>query len=82
MIVSKYAFTWSVSEHLLKYNGINELNCERMKTSENPQLYHEYSLMILIMQIMKHNFLQEKYCGADVQPEGMRQVVPVDKAQA
>ena len=30
MIVSKYAFTWSVSEHLLKYNGINELNCEKM----------------------------------------------------
>lgn len=35
--------------------------------------------MILIMQIMKHNFLQEKYCGADVQPEGMRQVVPLTR---
>lgn len=32
--------------------------------------------MILIMQIMKHNFLQEKYCGADVRFRLVRQVVP------
>ena len=49
MIVGKYTFTWSVSEHLLKYNGCQKSHCCNAETqlyvTTVPLIYHRKSYL-------------------------------------